>query len=47
MDAAKLLIVNRQRAIGLLEWEMKTAVLAETHTKYTTYCTDTQAIRNE
>jgi hypothetical protein len=34
MNAAKLVIVNRQRAIGLVEWELKTALLAGTQTIY-------------
>jgi hypothetical protein len=47
MNAEKLLIVNRQRTISLVEWKLKTVVLAGTHTKYTKDCTDTQTIRNE
>jgi hypothetical protein len=34
MSAAKLLIMNRQRAIGLVEWELNTVVLAGTQTTY-------------
>jgi hypothetical protein len=47
MNAEKLMIVNRQWAIGLVEWELKTVVLAGNQTIYKTVCTDTQATRTE
>jgi hypothetical protein len=47
MNAAKLLIVNRQRAISLVEWELKTVVLAGTQTTYKIDCADKQTIRKE
>jgi len=47
MNAAKLLTVNRQRAIGLVEWELKTVVLAGTQATHKIDRTGTQAIRTE
>jgi hypothetical protein len=47
MKVAKLLVRNRQRAIGLVERELKTVVLAITQTIYKIDCTDIQTNRKE
>jgi len=39
--------VNKQKVIGLFEWQLKTVVLAGTQTTYKIDCTSTQAIRTE